>query len=328
MKTLQIMDKQHFVIRDQEIPVPGDHQVLVQIEIVSTCPRWDMNMWDGKDMFDYTKTPEYPLLPGFPGHEMAGTVIAAGRGIRQLKVGDRVAAMEHIGGEGSYCQYLCYRESDLIKLPDSISWKQASSFELLKCVMLGMQQFGSLQGKTMIIAGLGPAGILALQMARIWGASRVVGIDVSEERVGYVKKLGIGEVMLACELGDEKFDLGYDCVGAAASVQNIIDHTSKHVVIFGVLKGELRYPEHLWMYGFKLESYTYRIPNERDRELLIDLVANKGLNLECLQTHHGSFVHYNQAVAWLKNQEAIKVYFYPAKDFEAAAVDAGAGDMQ
>lgn len=320
MKVLQIMNKHEVEIRELEIAIPGDHQVLVEIAIVSTCPRWDINMWEGKDMFNYSIAPDYPLPIGFPGHEMAGTIKEVGRGIKHLKVGDRVAALEHIDGAGAYCQYLCYREDDLIKLPDTISWKQAASFELLKCVMIGMLQFGELQGKTMVIAGLGPAGILALQMARIWGASRVVGIDVSPERVKFVKSLGLGEVMLVDELQEETFDLGYDCVGAASSVQNVMKHTNDHVVIFGVLRGDLQYSDHLWFKGLKLESYKYRIPSKRDRELLIDLVANKGMNIECLQTHHGSFTNYNQAVEWLKNQEAIKVYFYPGEDFGETAV--------
>lgn len=315
MKALQITGPGSYCIVNADMPKVGLNEVLVEIEIVATCPRWDIHMMAGKDMFDYSKSPSYPLPIGFPGHEAAGTVRAVGANVTTLQAGDRVAALEHIAGNGAYAQYLSYPEMDLIKLPDSISFKQATSIELLKCVMIGLQQFDDLTGKSIVVAGLGPAGILAMQVAKIWGASRVAGIDLSETRLDYVRQLGIGEVMHAEQLGEERFDLGYDCVGFAGSVQNILAHVNHHVVIFGVLKGEVRFGEQLWGRGIRLESYGGRAVTEKDRELIIDALANKGLNMECIQTHHYSFSRYDEAVERLKSQEAIKVHFYPGRDF-------------
>jgi len=316
MKSLHITGAGQYSIIEKDVPAIKDHEVLVEIEVVATCPRWDMNMMAGKDMFDYSKSPEYPLPPGWPGHEAAGVVRAIGSGVRGFAVGDRVAALEHVEGSGAYAQFLNYREHELIKLPDNVSFMQAVSFELLKCVMIGLSQFGDIRGKSMIVSGLGPAGMLAIQIARIWGASEVIGVDVNEQRIAYVRELGIGQVQHVNELGDRRFDLGYDCVGAAPSVQNLLRIVDRHIVIFGVLKGTLQYEEHLWFKGLKLESYRYHPFDARDRELLLDAVANKGLNTECIQTHHVPFTRYDEAVALLRSQEAIKVHFYPGKDFE------------
>ncbi|RTE10858.1 zinc-dependent alcohol dehydrogenase [Paenibacillus whitsoniae] len=315
MKMLQITGSGEYAIVSADVPEVKDHEVLVEIDIVATCPRWDINMLGGKDMFDYSKAPEYPLPPGWPGHEAAGIVRAVGSGVVGFQVGDRVAALEHIEGNGAYAEYLCYREHELIKLPDSISLKQAVSFELLKCVMIGLSQFGDMRGKSIVISGLGPAGILAMQTARIWGASEVIGVDLSEQRIDYVNELGIGEAVHADKLGSRRFDLGYDCVGAAPSVQTLLRIVDRHVVIFGVLRGTVQYEDHLWFKGVKLESYQYRRFTVRDRELLIDAVANKGLDTECIQTHHIPFTRYKEAVELLKSQTAIKVHFYPGKDF-------------
>ncbi|MFC5651216.1 zinc-binding dehydrogenase [Paenibacillus solisilvae] len=305
-----------YAIVDREVPVPLDDQVLVEIKLVSTCPRWDINMMEGRDMFNYAMPPDYPLPPGFPGHEMAGVVKAVGRSVSRFAVADRVAALEHVAGSGAYAQYLCYREEDLLKLPDDISFRQAVSVELLKCVTIGLLQFGDMRGKSVLVSGLGPAGMLAVQAARLWGASRVLGVDVNAERIQHVRELGLSEVCHVDELGERRFDLGYDCVGAASSVQNVIYHTDEHVVIFGVLKGDLIYPGHAWLKGLKLESYKYRKVGPRDHVLLLDLISSKGLNAECLQTHHGSFTNYKEAVGWLARQEAVKVYFEPETDFE------------
>ncbi|MFD0714491.1 zinc-binding dehydrogenase [Paenibacillus sp. GCM10027626] len=315
MKALQINGPAQYAIVDVDVPEIQDHEVLVEIEVVATCPRWDMNMMAGRDMFDYSKSPVYPLTPGWPGHEAAGVVRAVGPGVRGFQVGDRVAALEHIEGGGAYAQYLNYREHELIKLPDQVSFLQAVSFELLKCVMIGLSQFGDLRGKSMVVSGLGPAGMLAIQVARIWGASEVIGVDVNDRRIRHVSELGIGQAMHVDEVEGRRFDLGYDCVGAASSVQNLLRLVDRHVVIFGVLKGTLQYEEHLWAKGMKLESYQYRRFNERDRELLLDAVVNKGLDTVCIQTHHVPFTRYHEAVELLQAQEAVKVYFYPGQDF-------------
>lgn len=318
MKIMQITGPGTYRIDQQPIPQPKDHEILVQIEIVTTCPRWDINMMDGRDMFDYGKSPNYPLQPGQPGHEAAGTVKAVGSAVRGFAVGDRVAALEHLHGTGAYAQYICYQEHEIIKLPEAVSFKQAAPIELLKCVAIGMLQFGDLRGRSIVISGLGPAGLLAIQLARIWGAKEVTGIDISEERVAYVNRLGLGNALLATEAAGRTFDLGYDCVGAAASVQNLLRLASRKVVIFGVLRGTVQYEEHLWLKGTTLESYQGRPVDARLRELLIDALTHKGLNTECLLTHHVPFTRYEEAVALLKSQQAIKIYFYPQTDMDAA----------
>ncbi|WP_274362873.1 zinc-dependent alcohol dehydrogenase [Paenibacillus thermotolerans] len=323
MKALQIVEENSYEIIDIPHPEPEKDQVTVQIEIVSTCPRWDLHMMGGKDMFTAGKRPEYPLLPGFPGHEAAGTVIAVGSEVRTLQVGDRIAALEHIGGNGAYAEYINYREAEVIKLPDEIGWKQATSFELLKCVLIGMLQFGDITGKSMLISGLGPAGMLAVQAAKLLGATNVKAVEINRERIELVNRLGIGTAVHPDELGGERFELGYDCVGASASVQRLLESVDSHLVIFGVLKGEVRYGDHLWFKGTKLESYRYRRFEEQDRALLLDLVMNKGLNTECLQTHHIPFYRYNETIEVLKKQEAIKVYAYPKTDFDAIGSTAG-----
>lgn len=315
MKALQITGPGTVEIRDVPMPTVGDHQVLVQIQVVATCPRWDIHMLGGQDMFEESRSPKYPLPPGFPGHEAAGVVRETGRGVLSLRPGDRVAALEHIPEAGAYAEYLSYRESDLIKLPDEVSDLQAVSFELLKCVLIGLDQFGDLRGRTMLVAGLGPAGVLAMQAARIWGAARVVGVDVSHARVEWAQSLGLGEVMHVEQLGGRRFDLGYDCVGHAASVQHVLDRTDRHVVIFGVLRGDLTFRADWWGRGKRLESYGYRAFTDRDRELLLDAVVRGGLDTTCIQTHESLFSRYAEAVELLRAQQAVKVRFYPGREW-------------
>lgn len=314
MRALQITAPGMYQIVDVERPVVGENGILVKVETVATCPRWDINMFTGHDMFDLNQTPNYPLPPGFPGHEAAGYVEEVGLKVVGFQAGDRVVALEHLSGNGAYAEYMCYTAAHLMKLPDTITFQQATSFELLKCVVMGLLQFDDLRGKSMLVAGLGPAGLLALQVATRWGASRVVGVDVSEQRIAYARELGVGDVIDARSLGETTFDLGYDCVGFSTSVQNVLNHAREHVVVFGVSHGDIVYRDKWWGSGRRFETFRGRAFTPRDCELIIDLVANKGLNTECLYTHQIPFTRYQDVISVLTGQEAIKVLFYPERD--------------
>lgn len=317
MKAIQITVPGKYQIVDTDLPAVGENDILIKVETVATCPRWDINMFTGHDMFDLEKSPNYPLPPGFPGHEAAGYVYAIGSKVRGFEVGDRVVALEHLPlpANGAYAEYMCYRPTDLMKLPDCITFEQATSFELLKCVVIGLQQFNDFRGKSVLVSGLGPAGLLAIQAVTRWGVSSVLGVDISEKRIEYARSLGICDVMDARKLGDLRFDLGYDCVGFSSSVQNVLDHVTEHLVVFGVSHGDIVYRDKWWNTGLRFETYQYRPFNQRDCELMIDLVANKGLNMECLFTHQIPFANYSDVVSALAGQDAIKVLFYPERDF-------------
>jgi propanol-preferring alcohol dehydrogenase len=78
------------------IPVPGPQQLLIQVRACAVC-RTDLHVVDGELT--------HPKLPLIPGHEIVGTVIKLGNGVRQFKVGDRVGVpwLGWTCGECSFC---------------------------------------------------------------------------------------------------------------------------------------------------------------------------------------------------------------------------------
>lgn len=325
MKALQLIKPGEPVIVDIAVPPVGDDEMLVRVEAVTTCPRWDILMYEGTDVLDLTKSPDYPLPAGWPGHEIAGVVVETGTKVCKFQPGDRIAAhwvKVYTEGESGYAEYAKFREDEIVPLPDHVSFEEAAPFELLKCVVRGMNQFGGeegIRGKSIAVAGLGPAGLLAMQLARIWGASRVVGADVSEKRIAYARERGVGEVVHADELKDQEVDLGYDCVGFSSSVQNLIRATRRHVVVFGVLHGEVKITDEHWLRGFKLECFDSTPLTEAELDLAMDAAANRGLDTKLIITHHGKLADYREAIRMLKQQEAIKVCFFPASEFGTSA---------
>lgn len=318
MRAMQITAPGAFEIIEVETPAISDDELLMKIEAVTTCPRWDLYMFAGKDVLDRHRQPEYPLAPGWPGHETAGTVVEVGSKVTRFKAGDRIAAHAaklNKAGEAGYAEYMKFTENEVEPMPSGISFEEAAPFELLKCVVKGMNQFASLQGKTIAVNGLGPAGLLAVQIAKIWGAETVFGVDVSEQRLAYAEKIGGCTPLHADELSSQSFDLGFDCVGHSAAVQNLVDHAKQKVVIFGVLQGDVRISDEHWKRAFRLECFDTSPLTRKELDLSLEALAHPGINMKSIITHHGTFENYHEAIERLKKQEAIKVCFFPAKEF-------------
>lgn len=78
-------------------PEPGPHQVLIKVHTCAVC-RTDLHVIDGEL--------PHPALPLVPGHEIIGTVLAAGPGVEHLRAGDRVGVpwLAWSCGECAYCR--------------------------------------------------------------------------------------------------------------------------------------------------------------------------------------------------------------------------------
>ncbi len=124
-----------------------------------------------------------------PGLEVAGTVVALGKSVSELAVGDRVCALTHGGG---YATLAVARGDHCLRLPDSMTTEQAAALpEALLTVWYNVFERGRLaRGETVLIHG-GSSGIgsIGIQMARTMGAT-VLSTAGSEARCVSVAELG------------------------------------------------------------------------------------------------------------------------------------------
>src|SRR5687767_8410107 len=102
---------------------------------------------------------------------MTGEVVALGPGVNEVAIGDRVAAWRDAGArrQGCYAQYVPCLAENLLKIPPNLAPEEIASLELAMCVQVSFNQLAKLaavHGKRFGICGLGPAGLIALQMAR------------------------------------------------------------------------------------------------------------------------------------------------------------------
>lgn len=161
-------------------------------------------------------------MPFIPGNEGAGTVIAVGSGVENLKVGDRVA---YAATPGSYADERILSADRLLKVPDSIELKTAAAMMLkgMTAQYLLRQTFVVKPGHTILFhAAAGGVGLIAGQWAKHLGAT-VIGTAGSEEKIALAKAHGYDHVInyrtenfveRVRELtGGEGVDVVYDSVG-------------------------------------------------------------------------------------------------------------------
>ena len=195
-------------------PTPGPGEVLVKVETAGLC-HTDIHAAHG----DW---PVKPTPPFIPGHEGVGIVEQVGPGVTAVHVGDRVAmpwlgeacgVCEYCidgretlcetqvntgyGRDGSYAEYATASAAYVVHVPAALDSLDAS---VLACAGVttykAVKVSGARPGQLVAIFGIGGLGHLALQYAKISGAT-VVAVDLNDEKLALAKELGADHVVNA-----------------------------------------------------------------------------------------------------------------------------------
>jgi NADPH:quinone reductase len=193
-------------------PQPGPGEALIRHHAV------------GVNFIDvYFRTGLYKTaLPATPGMEGAGTVLAVGAEVTDLKPGDRIV---YAGGPvGAYATERVISADRLVKLPDSIDFQTGAAMMLqgITAQYLLRRTFKVQKGQTILVhAAAGGVGLILCQWAKYLGV-RVIGVVSTPEKAELVKENGadhtiIGYVNLAAEVkritGGAMVPVVYDSVG-------------------------------------------------------------------------------------------------------------------
>ena len=174
----------------------------------------------------YYRSGLYPSpmgMPLVPGSEGAGIVTSVGEGVTGLAVGDRVA---YAGPVGGYAVERSIAADRLVKLPDSVSDRQAAAMMLkgMTASFLLRRTFKVKPGDTILFhAAAGGVGLIAGQWAKHLGAT-VIGTAGSDDKVELAKAHGYDHVINYRKdnfvekvreiTGGKMCDVVYDSVGA------------------------------------------------------------------------------------------------------------------
>jgi alcohol dehydrogenase, propanol-preferring len=195
-------------------PKPGPGEILVKVETAGLC-HTDIHAAHG----DW---PVKPTPPFIPGHEGVGIVEQVGPGVSTPQVGDRVAmpwlgeacgVCEYCldgwetlcekqvntgyGKDGSYAEYATATAAYVVQVPDAVDPLDAA---VLACAGVttykAVRVSGARPGQLVAVFGIGGLGHLALQYAKLSGAS-VVAVDISDEKLELATDLGADYVVNA-----------------------------------------------------------------------------------------------------------------------------------
>lgn len=321
MKQLVITAPGEVAWEDAPVPTPAPDEVLVRVLGVSTCPHWDLHILGGEPMFPGQDL-SYPYIPGQPGHEAVGIVMGRGKDVTELEVGQTVVAWRDTGEprQGFYAQFNVFRAVDLLPVSEDRSAAQWASLELAMCVEVSFQrlaELGGVKGRKVAIAGLGPAGLVAVQLAKYHGASEIVGVDPVAERRELALQLGASRAVGSDEAswpagrdGASAVDMAIDCTGIATVVEFLLHRTKQAVALFGVVRQEIRYAGGL-MWGPGVTLLGYGDHNRTAAETALAAVEEGTLDLSALISATLPLSDYVRGVEMLRQKQAIKVLFDP-----------------
>jgi len=203
------------IVRVEQVPVPEvrDQEVLIKVAACGICGT------DIKKIFQ-----RYVEPPQILGHELAGTVVAVGKGTTKWKPGDRVMSFHHTpcgtcfycqkrlfsqckqykttgltggftpngGGFGEYVKAMPWvAERGIVALPDSVSFEEGTFIEPINTIAKAVQKARIVAGETVLILGCGPIGLQLLMVANLEGARLYTSDPLPERRA---KSLTLGAI--------------------------------------------------------------------------------------------------------------------------------------
>jgi 2-desacetyl-2-hydroxyethyl bacteriochlorophyllide A dehydrogenase len=293
-------------VADVADPAPQG-RALLRVQQAGLCGT-DVKILDGDVPVDY---------PRVIGHELVGEVLEAGAGGRFAR-GHRVLVdptvtcgqcwlcrhdKAHLctnGGlmgrdlDGGFADYVAVDERQLLRIPDDLDDADASLLQILGTCVHGQRLVQAFPGQTAVVIGLGVSGLIHLQLLRLRGFERVVGISRSAHKLALGRDLGAtavatpdeAEEVITDVLEGRGPDLIVESAGQVRTFAQAIELAplGGTVLVFGTMsgtKGELPFYH---LYYKELAIINSRGARLRDYERGIELAAAGRLQLAPLVT--------------------------------------------
>ena len=294
MKAAVLFGPNDLRVVERKVPSPALQEVLIKVEACAICgtdPKILAHGWQNQPPFG-----EY-----VPGHEYAGTIVSLGEGVVGFSVGDRVAVEPHKGCgvcsnclkgfytvcfnygnvaaghrhygftvNGGYAQYAVNHLTTLHRIPDALNFEEATLITTAGTGMYGITRVGGIDaGETVVVAGPGPIGLMAVQLAKAVGAGRVIITGTRDERLSLARELGAdlavnttkeNVIKRILELTDGLgADVVLECAGSSSSLTDAVEFTRRNgrIGLVGI------YSEPVAINAFKIAQWNITLAGSR-----------------------------------------------------------------
>ncbi|HOZ49513.1 MAG TPA: alcohol dehydrogenase catalytic domain-containing protein [Candidatus Hydrogenedentes bacterium] len=197
------------LVQDVAEPVLRADGMILRIRACTIC---------GTDLKLYTVGNPRCTPPRIIGHELVGEVIAIGDEVDGFELGDRLTFATSVACnrcaycarglenlcphmkcismdyDGAFAEYMAVpadaiRGGNALRVPDGLADQAAALAEPLSCVVNAAKIAGVKPGDTVVVVGAGPMGCLCAEVAKAYGAHRVVVTQRSQERLALARRL-------------------------------------------------------------------------------------------------------------------------------------------
>jgi L-iditol 2-dehydrogenase len=211
-----VLDRiEHLAVKEMPDPQLEEGSVIVKVRVCSIC---------GTDLRIYRHGDIRVQVPQILGHEISGEVADVDSAVIDTRVGDRVAITPRIAcgqcfycrkGQHIYCQNRCtfgyqlpggYAEYLLVpsrgvqygvlnRVPNTLSFEEASLTEPLSCCLRAQKSLGVSSGDTVVVVGGGPVGIMHCRLAKANKAGRVILVEKDTRRLDRVNLASVDAIV-------------------------------------------------------------------------------------------------------------------------------------
>lgn len=328
MRAIEFHGDERLELVERPDPAPAAGQLLIAPSAVGICGT-DIEIFDGSLAYFRMGIAEYPIVPG---HEWTGVVVDVGDGVTGFSPGDQVVGEVAIGcGICVRCMagrsHLCARrtETGIVHMDGAMASRMvfpaayahvvpfesraAALVEPTSVALHGVTR-GNVAGRSVVVIGVGPIGLLAAQIARARGASSVLVSDTRADRLALAASLGFGAY---APVGEDGPDVAILCAGGPAAIAAAFDSVRPGgtVVALG-LSGRAEIP-------FDWDGLVVRdidligvLGSVGYWEGAIELIASGAVVTEPLVTQTFALEHARDAIERLVDPGSLKVLVEPS----------------
>ncbi len=342
MKALVLSDIGKIDYTDYPAPEAQEGEVLLKVKACGICSS------DRARIFE-TGTYDFPTIPG---HEIAGEIAGLGRGVNPELLGRKAAVYpllpcrqcsyckegrfslcEHYSYMGSRCdggfaEYVAVPVFNIEVLPNDMSYISAAMCEPAAVALHALKRAGMKEGDIVAVVGTGTIGLLAAKIARLRGASKVIVLGRSKERIKFASEHGADHVVndnWSPEEAVKQLTYGdmanvvLECAGNSESADTAVKIARKGagVAFVGEPQGQIAFSRDTYWKILRKELNIHGVWNsefaspESDWREVVALLSSGRLDAESLVTNKFSLSEYREAFSLLKDRErfSVKIMF-------------------
>lgn len=232
-------------------------------------------------------------------------------------------AVGTMGGVGAFAEYALVRETGVVKVPKDLPMDVASLFGCAVLTGVGAVTRSACVefGATVAVLGCGGIGLAAIQGARIAGASRIIAVDLSSDKLAAAQSFGATHLLEAGDATAERIrelvpggvDYTFEAVGRRETVETAVAALAPggRCTVLGMVPdntplqitaSDLYFEQKVLTGAFIGASrFTVDVPQ------LVELYQQGRLQLDEMITHRLPFADINRGLQTLARGEALRV---------------------